>query len=178
MGERPIYPYIYNVSGVPLFDFMAKKGGVFSVCGGSGRELNCTFDERSISIEDASDPRFHLSAVVDVLGSLHLDLYPRRFPQGERHPDLYAAKFIENALRYFKRKGVVIHDFIASWERGGTNFEEFMGAHERQQGDEKGAAAQTWSARTMAKHGFTNIENIIVGEDKVVVSFSEASSVK
>lgn len=178
MGERLIYPYVYNVSGIPLLDFMAKKGGVFSVSGGSGRELNCTFDERSIGIEDTSDPRFHLSADVDVLGSLHLDLYPRRFPRGERHPDLYAAKFIEDALRYFKRKGVVIHSFIASWERGGTNFEEFMSAHDRQQGDEKGAAAQTWSARTMAKYGFTNIENIIVGQDKVVVWFSKTSPVK
>lgn len=174
--ERPTYPYIPGDRGVPLFDFMTTQGGEFTVTGGSGRELNCTFGDRLMKVEDATYPRFHLSAVVDVLGTLNLDLYPRLYHKGERHPDLYAAKFIAMALAYFERKRMAINGFFASWEKGGTNYEEFMQAHKKEGRNKIEAAAQTWSARTMARHGFTVVERVAISEDgeKVVALFSKA----
>ncbi len=172
MPERLDYPYNVHQNGIRNMDRMARKGGEFLVRGGSGKELVCKFGGRMVSIVDIKDRRLHLSADVNVLDSLHLGLSFCSVQEALVHPDFYPEEFIKLALQYFENKHVQIHEFAASWGTGDKDFDEFMEVY-KDTGNEKDAARQTWSGRTMAQHGFTEIGEIDVDKDKIEVRFTK-----
>lgn len=117
---------------------------------------------QQIFIEDAENIKFHLGATVDLSSmGLKYQLRTRGFqsdPQ-QRHPDMYARKFIGDALRiYQERWGIIPTHFTGEWEYGlSDNLETFYNNFKKTH-DPVEAAKKTWTGIVMMEdHGFTDI---------------------
>jgi hypothetical protein len=176
MIESPSYPYTPERYGIP-FDQIPASSEFFLVQGGSSRDLNCKVSRDVVSVEDVVEPWFEMDARVSPHGVLTLHLATRSDKRNPaNHPDFFASKFVDFAIGHFSSKGINIKKFNATWFEwpGSTNYSQFM-EHFTLTGDEEYAASQTWSAKVIAKHGFTKIESVKQSGKMVTALFVKES---
>lgn len=178
MVEAHGYPYQEHKFGIPFKDLPLGFLGVIK--GGSGRILRCHIEKDEISVVDVADEdHFRLDAKT-VDGTMWMLLLTDR--SGERHPDLFAGKFFEFALRYFEINGYTVSKFQARWQRwrsghASNNYDQFI-KNTTLGVNPATAAKNTWTGKILERLGFTEVESLEVKEDelgveKVLVLFSK-----
>jgi len=118
MIEQKDDPNIEEKYGI---DFSALKPGEFKA--GSGAVLQFEKGYGYISISDGG--KYELSAEVES-GILKVRLFTKDRETGLHHPDMFASKFLETALSYFEKQGVIIREFRDIWEKGSDTYERFQ----------------------------------------------------
>lgn len=160
MVEQAHYPYNSGLYGIPFVDIEMDRHN--SIRGGSGRKLSVLITKTGIDIVDEQDDWFNLGAWV-TNRILHMQLYTRKSSMQETHPDFFAGKFVDFAVKHFKRNGVYIRFFEAIWfkdsENESTNYDQFM-LHLNLIGDEKEAARRTWTGNLIKSYGFNDVRSI------------------
>jgi len=96
-------------------------------------------------------------------GVLDLNIRTRPHEKELPHPDFHAKRFISYALAHFESNGLKIHTFSGTWGEDSTNFRQYHEARSHGLAPAE-AAKSTWSGRTMAQFGFTDIEDVDVVE--------------
>lgn len=155
--------------------------------GQSGKILRYAVRPNSLEVSDELNPSMHMLAFVNPeTHTVGFSLRTRKTNEGlkgilkpKRHPDFRAREFIAVSLGYFKRKGIEIDNFEGDWVKGSDNYDDFMkGLHTH--GDLKKAAAETWSGKAFAEHGFIEIEEsditVDADSDKVSAFFHRPKS--
>ncbi len=147
------------------------------VKGGSGRDLYVSLSNTEIYVSDKEIPWFQMNAFVNN-GVLSFDLHTRQSSTGNVHPDFYAARFIKFTMNYFGTSGVEIKQFETYWINDSNSYEtnyhqfvDYLTAHGDTKQNEVEAAKQTWTAKVMAKYGFSEVEQIkreIIEEEEIV----------
>jgi len=166
------YPYVPGESGIPLDDLEISFEG--DVCGGSGKQLFCLIDSDTIVIFDKAAFKLTLSANV-ISEILFVGVRSRDKETGERHPDLFAKKFIGWAVAYFENQGHLINRFMGNWTRGegkysSTNFDAYQAGRKSGMNPAE-AAMSTWTGKTVAELGFTEVVGLKEGIDYVTLHF-------
>jgi len=164
--ERIKYPYEPGKFGIPfekidqLYKERRKKGKILS---GSGRILICKIDKHSFGIYDSKLQERTMSAAVDDgiitfnLQTKNSDRDMRQEFPWERHPDMFAKKFVGMALQYFGDKRIEIDTCRGSWGFLSENLRAYR-RELKKSGDKVKAAKSTWSGQTFMGYGFTQIE--------------------
>ena len=157
-----IYPYVEGEYGInPTLLQPTETPRI--ILSASGRPLNFWMTDKEIYIGEVDPSIFRMFAHV-ARGILTLDLKTKDIAFSERpqrHPDLYAERFVNLALRHFQNCQTPVNFFRGDWKPGTDNFNSFMEAVALGQ-DNVTAARNTWSGKTLGKHGFSKIsaENI------------------
>jgi hypothetical protein len=175
--ERIKYPYEPGKFGIPFekidqfYKEKRKKGKILS---GSGRTLVCEIYKNSFGICDSKFQERTMSALVND-GVVTFDLRTKKsdrdmrqkFPW-ERHPDMFAKKFVGMALQYFGDKGIEINTCRGSWGSFSDNLRAYN--HElKKSGDKVKAAKSTWSGQAFIEYGFTQIEEKDIEENEYYI---------
>jgi hypothetical protein len=159
--ETRLYPYAPGERGVNFDEIIerAKKGErIGTVTSASGKNLGYILDEGHISVSDLENEYFMLSASwADE--TVEFALASTKIQSREKHPDMYAGKFVEFALSYFESQGKTVREIFDVWEPPSDNYKGFCNARNYWDNDFK-AAKQTWSGRTYAKFGFSHVDSI------------------
>jgi hypothetical protein len=159
--EQAGYPYLEGSHGISFSQLPVESDGL--VIGGSGRRLYCVTDRSKISVTDLDTQTRWLSAAVNY-GTISLNLLTRPDHQGEQaaHPDLFGAKFVAMALANFRRGGHDVRRYLSKWHPGSVNYIAFQRVKEAT-GDIVLAAKSTWTGKTAAANGFTelNLEDFV-----------------
>jgi len=168
MIEAPRYPFIPGERGFPL-EALLQSGWSTPITTESNNRLYMYQAERKIAIHDLGYC-YRLMAEVDpntdILQLNVQTLNPK--VSDKRHPDLYASKFVEVAVDYFRSQGIHIKHFLGEWKEGGVNYFQFF-ENLKKTGDPIPSARQTWTGHVIGRVGFTKIpEDSIVIENKVV----------
>lgn len=167
------YPYVENSHGIPFFQM--KEGEELVLISGSGTVLsyNATLSELFVCATD-NGSQTELYAGVDK-GLLKFSLYPRKTIHeiSGYHPDMFATKFIDVALRYFEDRQVSIGGCFADWY-GGTNHTEYHALKDGSKG-RVFAANNTWMGRKLIERGFETArdEDILEKKSGVFVNFKK-----
>lgn len=175
MGHGPEfngYPYQPGERGIPFDELLArvedgKWKGIFT--SGSGRTLHYIITSRTISIQE--DDQYWLNAFADE-GNVTFDLLTNRkriTPSGEErrepHPDMYAKEFIRFSLKHYEDCGIYIQGIQSIWEHPSNNYSDnytkFMKEYALHH-DKVNAAKVTWSGRTFASFGFSQLREVDV----------------
>lgn len=166
------YPFVPEVGGIDIREILDGYTGARIVRGGSGRELVCQIETNLISVKDRRNSWFVLEAAVE-RGIASFEVYSKPYVYGSegrefidnRHPDLYAGRFVDLAFCHFAQYGVRIDMCRGNWHFGSDNFNVFFDA--RCQGlSFAESAKRTWSGRKFIEHGFTQIT-----DEEVFISF-------
>lgn len=161
--ESPLYPYQRGRGGIPFSEILKgfSSGEIHgTIQGGSGKDLLYKINPRLVKIEDKGKRAFRLWAEVDQKGQAEFEIFTE-FPEGHKHPDLYAARFITFSLDFFESQGTEVSVCAADWFENGALYHSFMNAWERT-GSRAEAAASLWSGQVFAKNGFTQITDFDV----------------
>lgn len=167
MEIRP-YPYIPNEIGIPFEDiFQSFAYGVTSgtVQSGSGAELRYDLDTQLLDVQDRLYvDRLMGASVKDGLVKFEiqsrrsrLDVIRKDFPW-DPHPDMFAHDFVGLSLDFFERNGIFVEACGGAWKPGSINhrvYEDELRTHN----DRVAAAKATWSGRTFANYGFSEISH-------------------
>ena len=135
--EQKEYPLERGVKGI---DFSNITSGHF--VSESGAELETRKGYGYMSIVDRKK-NFELSAEVES-GILKVRVYTKDRITGERHPDMYASKFVDVALSYFENQGVVIDEFRGIWTAGTDTYDKFMDEYKKTGSLTQAAASNLW----------------------------------
>lgn len=175
--EQAGYPYVEGSHGIPFNKAVRGLADDKYLVGGSGSLLWYGVTDRSIDILDENDRDFHLCADLSKYGRLSFDLQTRVERNGSiiRHPDFFAAKFVDFAIRNFELTRGEIRLWRATWRaRGSDNYTEFIDFYDQTK-DVLTAAKSTWTGRVAYSHGFSIRDEVHVdwrrGEEKVIVEF-------
>lgn len=144
-----------------------------------GTELQCFTDRTLIDIFDKSDPVFGFKAEL-LSDAITINVRSRDF-DGERHPDIYAAKLIKRAIGYFEEQDRVVTKFYAEWgsvvSESYDTYRDFLAAvstvREVTKEDQETAARQTWTGQLASSLGFTEISEIVDYDENVYVVFEK-----
>lgn len=157
MLEQGNYPYIPGKGGIRLDQVVVKDEQVHGLIkGGSGRSIQYTSSKHMLEF---NDPNYEARMTAYVgLGTLRMALQTRnpalfRESRG-RHPDFFAGKFIDVALRYFETRSIPITQFKAEWYQKSDNYFQFMVGITIFGEDPIVAAGNTWTGVALGKHGF------------------------
>lgn len=163
--ERINYPYELGKAGIPFEKIfkLQKEGRIAGIVdSGSGKKLNFRVEENLIEIRDAEFQYRYMRARVEdraVNFSLYTTYLNKKsiedFPW-ERHPDLFADRFVGIALQYFEDRQVKIEICRDTWMPDSDNFIAYREELNRS-GDKVKAAKNTWSGKIYAKYGFSEI---------------------
>lgn len=160
MVEQANYPYKPGLYGIPFNNIEMNVHRL--IRGGSGRRLSVLITKSGIDVEDEQDPWFYLRATVRKK-TLYMELYTRKSSAQETHPDFFAGKFVDFAMKYFNNNRVNIRFFQAMWfrdsENEATNYDQFM-QHFNLTRDEKEAVRRTWTAQMIKSYGFDAIISV------------------
>lgn len=150
--EQAGYPYVERSHGILFDQASVESGGLIT---GSRRPVSATLEESQIRIVALDDDEYEMSAEVDYKGAFNFRVYTALPLKGEtvRHPDFFAGKFVDFALRNFEQNGVVINRFIGDWGKDSVNHKQFTQVFSKT-GDRVRAAENTWSGRKAREHGF------------------------
>ena len=151
------YPFIEGQKGINPILLQPTKDPI-TIFSASGKPLVFRMDERQVYLAEEDGRNFRLDAQVTA-GTLAFDLKTKITispGQVERHQDLFAARFVNFALRHFQSFGVLINSVESVWKQDSVNYEDYTNAITAGQ-DKVTAAKNTWSGRTLGKHGFTRI---------------------
>lgn len=165
MVEQEEYPYVKGSHGIP-FSVLKETGGKEVIISGSGKILLCTASSDLLEVSDFDDKNLYLQAHLSTDGLLTMALRTHSAVNPEeKHPDMFASRFIELIFRYFANRGREIECFLAQWGTNSDNYSQFMDVFQRSN-DKVLAAKSTWSGEIIAKHGLTEIrpEDILVSE--------------
>lgn len=160
---RSGYPFFKGKYGIPFKDLLANTRGI--VRGGSGRFLRYGIKDSSIDIEDEEFSGYGLFAEVN-RNIFKASVFTRRYMTGERHPDLFARKFLIFAYEYFIANGYDINRIATYWTASvdkftSINFDQYSEAFAKGFSSED-AARSTWSGRLAGEIGFTEVEQITI----------------
>jgi hypothetical protein len=183
-----LYPYSPRERGIPFTQIFAQALGQFrtaprlvaegTIIGGSGRSLAYTLARNCLKVNDAKvhDLLLHtqLGKTLQDSDSIRFMLYSR--PEARvavdlnfltvsgHHPDLFAARFIDLSLAYFKAQGVEVEFCQGFWFSGETNYAQFSQGLGRGLSNSE-AARQTWSGRQFVRHGFSRVVRATLSEE-------------
>lgn len=179
----------HEKGGIPwdkIFDNVEKeKKPSGRVNGDSGLSLAYEVMEEGLklrfSVRDAYDPIIYLKARAHLRdGNFGLNLRTRGYHDNPnlRHPDMHAREFVGDSLRIFReRYNFIPTHFIGKWFdrlNHRDNFDTFM-RHLKNGTGVVVAAKQTWTAKALEIHNFTDIQkkdiNIDVKEGLVTATF-------
>lgn len=170
--EQAGYPYIEGSHGIP-FDKAVLSRKRNDLIGGSGRVLNCYIDPQEILVTDAEDVRLMLVSLLSPNGELRLGLHSRLKDGSAKHPDLFAARFVDFTIRNFELLGGNIRFLVGAWEPGSDNYRQFFD-HLNSSQDRVAAARSTWTGQIAERHGFSLTDESSISwnpSDTVIVRF-------
>lgn len=165
------YPYIPGEKGIPFEEIFSNfRNGVKagSIQAGSGAELRYEIDTKLLFIQDRQYVDRLMGASVEE-GVAKFEIQTRRsdldiirmnFPW-ERHPDMYASRFIGVALAFFEQNGEKVEACWGYWKPRGFNHQQFE-EQLRVTGDLKTAALSTDSARMFGKYGYVGVGSVVL----------------
>lgn len=160
MVEQANYPYMLGLYGIPFNNIEMNRHE--SIRGGSGRRLSVLITKSAIDVEDEQDTWFYLRATVRNK-ILDMELKTRKSSTQETHPDFFAGKFVDFAMKHFNNNRVNIRFFEAIWfkdsENESTNYEQFL-EYFSLIGDEKEAARRTWTGQLIKSYGFSEVRSV------------------
>lgn len=160
------------------------EGRVKGFSGSSLRYSISKSDEiLEVGIVDVAKPIFRAHMEADLPGNFFtLNIHTKGDYDNKpvRHPDLRGGEFIDNSLILTQRTlGYTPDTFLGIWcDATGfnDNYRQFMQAY-NDGASEAEAAKKTWSGRTVAQHGYTQIEdmNVTIQPDycEILAQFSK-----
>ncbi|MBI2031579.1 MAG: hypothetical protein HYT08_03090 [Candidatus Levybacteria bacterium] len=159
------YPYVKGKYGIPFKDLPVNIRSITK--GGSGSLLHYDIRRDSIEIEDEEFSGYHVSAKV-VEDTFIAAVHTRRYITGERHPDLFARRFLIFAYEYFLSNGYEINTYSSYWipsldKFASTNYSQYSRMLKKGI-DPEDAAKATWTGRLAGEFGFTEIESMAEDE--------------
>lgn len=176
-----IYRYEKGEKGYHFPKLLSSLANHTTPRGESGLPVSVKVARAELSIESTPRPDFLLSARVEG-DTLELNLRTElKNPSGHKevyHPDMFARRFVDYAMQFFKANDVSVNNFQGMWQSYSDNYAEFMKNVKTMSPLE--AARQTWTGRTMARHGFTPKDVLVTGSHRelarhtVLVDFSRS----
>ncbi len=171
MVEQSGYPYVEGRYGVQFHAM--QEGEAINILGGSGRILKYNLFPEEIRVydPDIDSPTELFANVSD--GMIRFSLFPRLTTSEESpyHPDLFASKFMDVAINYFRDVGIQITGCIADWYLG-TNQQQYW--RMREEGyDREHSANSTWMGKKLIEKGFKPVsdEDIFEKNKFVIANF-------
>lgn len=154
--EQACYPYVESFYGI---DFeRINIGQRNKIESGSGRYIGVVSSEVSgdfeFRVRDISAPDRYLIARTIYPKTIFFNLRTAESSNGaSRHPDLFAARFVDFTFYNFEKMGKEINTWRAGWEPSSVNYKKYRELRRNGLSVED-AAAGTWTGRMAAKHGF------------------------
>lgn len=185
MEKQKLYPYVLGEAGIPFDQIEAhgradlKQGYII---GGSGEILFYRTANNFIRIFKGCEGSILrlVSSINSATGVVEFDLHTHmrpidgpfkteNFTSENRHKDMFAGEFVGFAFEYFCKSGITPTAVRSTWQKGTSdNYDIFMREYSNT-GSKAEAAKRTWSGRTFAKYGFSEITDddieIITSED-------------
>lgn len=185
-----IYPYIPGKHGINFasiiqtFEEQGCTDQPIDCIGGSGNGLVVELGRRSlvgvpcdhIEVKPTESRSYFderlLEATFNVEDNvLEFNLRSKSLRTRELHPDFFAGKFVEFAIRYFEQiRGHKVEKVKSLWLLDSDNYDAFFQTYNRRRKDtqfqQKGrkvmveAARNTWEGKTLARLGFDQIEEV------------------
>lgn len=184
-----IYPYIPGKNGIDFASIISQSqnpdnsNGSMKCTGGSGRSLQIELESRDIKgivydlvvVREGVKPELgkrileaHYNIEKKTLG---FNLKTKTKHLRRRHPDFFAGKFIEFAIKYFEQiRGHNIENVKGDWRMSSDNFKAFFMTYDKDGKDRKyfqkdyqvaiDAAKSTWTGRILSNLGFTEIDDV------------------
>ena len=150
--EQAGYPYAQDSHGIP-FEYVG-WGRANRVVGGSGSELEYSAEEQEFLVRDLLKPQYMLCAFINASGGIGFNLRSEigRISR-RRHPDMFAAIFVDFAFHKFELLGHDIRNWHVVWERASDNYRQLSSLLDAGH-DIQSAATNTWTGKIATKHGF------------------------
>lgn len=178
--EQAGYPYVKGSHGIPLNHLDYGRVGRKVITGGSGRELavvnrevqgELEFRVWDMSLQDDYYLIAHTVAPETIIFNLKT---AGPINEANRHPDMFAASFVDFAFQNFEQYGKEIKTWRAGWSVRSLNYGQYREL--RGQGlDVPVAAIGTWTGNMAARHGFvfdSSSEWFMDSPHRVMVEFT------